>query len=55
MNNENVGYIQEYPCTCHDSGICYIVRHPKLTPPVSFDTKEEAEEELKRLVSEVDK
>lgn len=35
-------YIQKYPCTCHESGICFIARHPDLRPPVSFSTEKEA-------------
>jgi hypothetical protein len=47
------GYVDEYPCDCMDPGnpkaICWVVRHPKLQPPISFETKAEAEEELARL------
>ena len=43
------GYVQKYPCNCHKSGICWIVRHPNLKPPISYDTEEEAKKELDKL------
>lgn len=46
---ENNGSVQKYPCTCHNSGICWIVRHPDLSPPVSYDTEEEAKKVLEGL------
>jgi len=50
------GYVDKYPCDCTDPGnpnaICWVVRHPKLQPPISFETQEEAEAELARLRSE---
>lgn len=42
------GHVQRYPCTCHDTGVCWIVRHPDVRPPVSYDTEEEALEALRR-------
>lgn len=52
------GRVQEYPCTScgHEGGICWIVRHPDLYPPISYNTKEEALRELERLrAGQVDK
>jgi hypothetical protein len=31
-----------YPCDCFATGICWIVRHPILEVPVSFETEVEA-------------
>lgn len=38
------GYVQEYPCDCSEGSVCYIVRHPLVSPPMSFPTKKEAED-----------
>lgn len=46
------GHVEEYPCDCMaEDGqyVCWIVRHPKLKPAISFPTKREADEELERL------
>ena len=40
------GYVQEYPCDCSEGSVCYIVRHPLVSPPMSFPTKKEAEDFL---------
>lgn len=47
----NKGFIEEYPCTScgHDTNMCYIVRHPKQSPSISYPTREEAEQALKEL------
>lgn len=51
MTTKDEGYVDEYPCDCQGPGftVCWVVRHPKLQPPVSFETKAEAEEELAKL------
>jgi hypothetical protein len=47
---DDQGHIAEYPCACSNaSGICWIVRHPLLSPPISFPTVEDAHKELKKL------
>lgn len=43
------GWVERYPCTCHEGGICWIVRHPKLDPPISYETEAEARATLRRL------
>jgi hypothetical protein len=58
MTTKDKGHVQKYPCDCTDPGnvnaICWIVRHPKLQPPISFETKAEAEEELAKLRAQKD-
>jgi hypothetical protein len=43
------GSIEDYPCRCSGGDFCYIVHHPKLSIPVSFREREDAEKELQRL------
>jgi hypothetical protein len=43
------GSIQKYPCSCYESGICWIVRHSSLPFPISLETEEEAQEYLKEI------
>lgn len=46
------GWVDPYPCDCSGTpGICWIVRHPSLSPPVSYPTKEEAEEALEKILA----
>ena len=37
------GVVEQYPCTCSGGDTCWIVRHPMVSPPISFPNKEEAE------------
>jgi len=45
------GYIQDYPCKCSGGEMCFIVRHPNVTPDSSYETREEAEDTLRRIRS----
>jgi hypothetical protein len=44
-------HIFRYPCSCHESGVCWIVRHPSQMPPISYDTEEDAINALDKLLS----
>lgn len=44
-----IGGVQEYPCTCHKNGTCWIVRHPDLQPPISYPTRIGAMRALNKL------
>ena len=48
---DNDGYIQDYPCNCSGGEYCFIIHHPKVTPPPSYESREEAEEDLKKIRS----
>ena len=46
------GDVQEYPCDCHADDLtqcCWVVRHPALRIPSSFQTRSEAEKKLADL------
>lgn len=46
------GYVDPYPCVCSGEGhTCYIVRHPTISPPISYPTQEEADEVLRKVRS----
>ena len=45
----NDGYIQDYPCKCSGGEMCFIVRHPNVSPDPSYETREEAEEVLQQI------
>lgn len=50
MNKTPRGFVQSYPCTCYGpEHVCYIVRHPDLSPPVSYPTEAEAQARLDEL------
>jgi len=42
------GYVEKYPCSCFSTGICWVVRHKKVKPPISYSTEEEANKELEK-------
>lgn len=44
------GYVEEYYCECYETGTCWVVRHPKQYPSISYKTKEEASEALSKLL-----
>jgi hypothetical protein len=53
------GTVTEYPCDCYaefeaddENHVCWIVRYPNLSFPVSFPTKEEAVARLVELNKE---
>lgn len=43
------GFVERYPCDCHKKGICWIVRHPKLIPAVSYSNEKAAKSRLTKL------
>lgn len=44
------GFVDPYPCTCTGEGdTCFVVRHPAISPPPSYPTRDEAEDVLRKV------